>query len=1068
MWASCVAETPRGRSVEIDADGHHFDSQGPQAKALATRRRPRLKGNKTKVIIRASHNAVICNLFSYGVIHDVRSWLKYRWFLNLSRKLIWLCLSVVICPWVHSQTSDPGTGQTQKPAQWMTQLSSYEGQNVSSIEIAGRPDLSLSQFVPFFKQKTSEPFSIEKVDQTAVALKTSGKFQEVRVQVVPDPNGLRVLFILEPAVYFGIFQFPGAERFTYSRLLQVANYPIQTAFNANDVEQDRQNLVTFFRQQGYFLATVDREIKVDSGNEIANVIFRVALGVRAKFGSIDIEGAPADDAAQLRAKLATFVARARGAAIRPGKTYSRGRLTRAAQYLQSILQKQGYLGAQVKPGGAEYHADTNRADIRFAVSPGVLTHVDIQGARLWPWTRKSLLPVYQGIGADDESVHEGEQALLSYFQAKGFFNVKVDSQLETGETSETVVYRISKGDKHKVTSVQLAGNTQLPASMLTPQISVQKKRRFSSGKFSDQLLRSSVKNLEAVYQSEGFSSVKVEPTVVNNGGDIQVTFRVTEGPRDIVNSIAIEGANSFPQSQFAPDGLKLAAGLPYSQAHAMADRASIIARYLKAGYLNATLRETASEVAKNEPHRIDVVYHIYEGPRVFAGDKITLGRERTRQKLIDIDTSAIKPDSPLTELNLLTAGSKLYDRTGVFDWAEVDPKRDITTQTKEDVLVKVHEAKRNDFTYGIGFEIIKRGGSVPSGTVAIPGLPPVGLPSNFTTNEVTYYGPRGSILYTRNNLRGKGESLSLTAFAGRLDQRGAFYYILPHVRWSSWGATASFSVEHNEENPIYSSQEEIGSLQVQRPLDNLKHDILFLRYSFSKTDLTHLLIPDLVPPEDQHVRLSTVAANLTRDTRDNALDEHKGVLQSIELDVNPKIFGSTAGFAKLTGQAAYYKQAFHNIVWANSIRIGLAQPFTDSFVPLSEAFFTGGSNSLRGFPLDGAGPQRQVKVCSTGSSIECSFIQVPSGGNQLLLLNSEARIPIPLKKGLGIVAFYDGGNVFPIIGFHDFTSLYSNNVGLGLRYSTPVGPVRVDFGRNLNPVPGISPNQYFITIGQAF
>ena len=259
-----------------------------------------------------------------------------------------------------------------------------------------------------------------------------------------------------------------------------------------------------------------------------------------------------------------------------------------------------------------------------------------------------------------------------------------------------------------------------------------------------------------------------------------------------------------------------------------------------------------------------------------------------------------------------------------------------------------------------------------------------------------------------------------------------------------------------------------GSVQLQRFLDKKKQDVFFLRYSFSQTDLTRILIPELVLPQDQHVRLSTIAANLTRDTRDNPLDAHKGILQSIELDFNPTKLGSSVNFAKLTAQAAYYKQTFHNIVWANSIRIGLAQPFANSVVPLSAAFFTGGGNTLRGFPLDGAGPQRQVQVCNTGSSTDCSFIQVPSGGNEELILNSEARIPLPIKKGLGLVVFYDGGNVFPTVGFHDFASLYTNNVGLGLRYATPVGPVRIDLGHNLNPVPGIKSTQYFISIGQAF
>jgi hypothetical protein len=82
------------------------------------------------------------------------------------------------------------------------------------------------------------------------------------------------------------------------------------------------------------------------------------------------------------------------------------------------LQKQGFLGAQVKLTGAQYHANTNRADIHFNVDPGASTAVAIEGAHVWSWTRKSLLPVYQGIGVDEESVEEGRQALMSYFKPR--------------------------------------------------------------------------------------------------------------------------------------------------------------------------------------------------------------------------------------------------------------------------------------------------------------------------------------------------------------------------------------------------------------------------------------------------------------------------------------------------------------------------------------------------------------------------------------------------------------------------------------------------------------------------
>lgn len=950
-------------------------------------------------------------------------------------------------------------------------LSSYEGQNVSEIDIAGRPDLQTSQFESLFSQKAGQPFSREKVEQTAAAIKAKGHFDDVRIEADPEAKGVRIFLILEPAAYFGIYQFPGSGQFPYSRLIQVANYPVQTPYSAATVERGRQRLLRFYQQEGYFQAQVKSEIKLDLAHSLVNVDFPAALGHKAKFGQVSIEGLPTAQQQDLEGDLKGLLARARQAAIRPGKAYHHSTLTRARQYLQTELEKRGLLGAQVELAGAEYHADTNRADIHFQVKPGLKTTVDIQGAHLWSWTKRSLLPMYQGVGVDPETVQEGRQALTSYFQGKGYFDVKVDSQMNTTPKGDTVLYQITKEKKHKVEEVTLKGNSKLKSDQLNPHIAVKEEHFLSSGKFSDQLMRNSVNNLKAVYRSEGFSSVEVVPTVTHKGGDLNITFTVTEGPRDLVHSLKVEGADTFPPSSYAPDGLKLAAGQPYSSTRIASDRATLMANYLKAGYLNASFRETASEVSKDDPHQIDVTYHIEEGPKVDTAEVLTLGRQHTRQRLIDKEVSAIRSGQPLTQTELFAAGSRLYDNPGVFDWAEVDPKRPITTQPKEDVLIKVHEGQKNTFTYGFGFEMINRGGSVPSGTVALPGLPPVGLPSGYTTSQTTFYGPRGTVQYTRNNVRGKAETISLTAFAGRLDQRFAFYYINPTFRWSPWRATTSLSYEKNEENPIFSSRQEFASLQLQRAIDHEQKNIVFARYSFTRTDLTRILIQSLVPTADQHVRLSTIAGNFTRDTRDNVLDEHRGVLDTLELDLNSSKLGSSDDFAKLTAQAAWYKQKVHNIVWAESIRIGLAQPFSNSHVPISEEFFTGGANSLRGFPLDSAGPQKTVYLCPGGASSCTSPLQitVPAGGNELLILNSEARIPLDMiKKNLSVVPFYDGGNVFNRVGFHNFTSLYANNIGVGFRYATPVGPVRIDFGYNLDPNPGTKAFQTSISIGQAF
>jgi outer membrane protein insertion porin family len=225
----------------------------------------------------------------------------------------------------------------------------------------------------------------------------------------------------------------------------------------------------------------------------------------------------------------------------------------------------------------------------------------------------------------------------------------------------------------------------------------------------------------------------------------------------------------------------------------------------------------------------------------------------------------------------------------------------------------------------------------------------------------------------------------------------------------------------------------------------------------------------LVLPRDRDVKLSTVSSALIRDTRDKPLDAQHGSYATVNLGITPTAFGSSVNFARLFAQYALYKPV-HGIVFANSIRLGFDKALLGSFVPTSQLFFAGGGTTLRGFPIDEAGPPRIVPFCNvlTGST-SCVPVTVPVGGRQLFILNSELRFPLKMiMSALGGVIFYDGGNVYSAINFNQFVNDYSSTIGIGLRYATPVGPVRIDFGHRLNRIPGISENQYFITLGQAF
>jgi outer membrane protein insertion porin family len=979
----------------------------------------------------------------------------------------------------QTQPPEPKGTPTQAPAQTPKTapqirevLPSYEGQNVTSVELAGQPNLDTKDLLPLLTMQPNQPFSQKKADESIAALKQAGKFHDVQLDVRPETSGVRVLFVLQPATYFGIYIFTGTGRFSYTRLLQVANYPPKGSYNPTDVENARRSLEDFFKRNGYFKAKVASQIQTSPPYGLANVIFQATLNRRAKFGNVIIQGTTGQQRTNLENKLRTLMARLRGSAIRPGKNYKLSTIQKASRYLTNQLAKQGYLDAKVQMRGADYSPETNRANILYDITLGPIVHVTVTGAHLWSWDKKKLLPVYEHAGTDPELIQEGQQNLISYFQSKGYFNAAVTTKVDNQPSGETIAYQINKGQRHKVKEVKVTGNHYYPEKKILSYVKVKQAHILSHGQYSEQFTRASVKNIENLYKADGFSSVKVTSKISNERGDISVAFLVEEGPQDLVGELAVNGNDTLSEAVLAPKGFKLRTGQPYSQQSATADRNQIMATYLSQGYLTATFRETVHAVP-NEPHRLQVVYQIYEGPQVKTATVVTLGRVRTKQKLIDRQISGLTNGEPMKEDDLLSSETKLFN-TGVFDWAEVDPRREVTTQHQEDVIVKVHETRPNTLIYGLGFDVINRGGSVPSGTVVVPGIPPTALPQNFKTSEKTFWGPRGTIEYTRNNMTGRGDSLTFSGLAARLSQNGSIVYTDPALFWTNWTSSFSINGQHNSENPIFTFREAQFGYELQRPLNGDRNQNLFLRYNFTETGITDLLIPDLVPPDNLHVRLSTLSASYIRDTRDNPTDAHKGIYESFELDFNPRALGSNFNFTRLLAQAAYYKKIPADIIWANSVRVGLEQSFSGSSVPLSETFFSGGGSTLRGFPLNGAGPQRVITACGNpADQSTCAPITVPVGGPELLIVNSELRIPVNaglpiVGKNLGFAAFYDGGNVFSHIGFHDFGGTYSNSVGLGLRYKTPVGPIRIDVGHNLNADPGIKSTQFFITLGQAF
>jgi outer membrane translocation and assembly module TamA len=192
------------------------------------------------------------------------------------------------------------------------------------------------------------------------------------------------------------------------------------------------------------------------------------------------------------------------------------------------------------------------------------------------------------------------------------------------------------------------------------------------------------------------------------------------------------------------------------------------------------------------------------------------------------------------------------------------------------------------------------------------------------------------------------------------------------------------------------------------------------------------------------------------DDRDDPLEPRRGLFLGADLQLSATGLGGES-FVKGFLQATGVHRVRADLVFVMSARLGLASTFGSEgpLLPLPERFFAGGDYGPRGFPVDGVGPQ------VVGSDGEL----YPTGGNALLLGGAEIRYN--LTRALQVATFLDVGNVYPEIADLTLPEL-RRSAGVGVRYKTPIGPVRLDWGYVLDRQPGESASRFHLTIGHAF
>jgi outer membrane protein assembly complex protein YaeT len=744
------------------------------------------------------------------------------------------------------------------------------------------------------------------------------------------------------------------------------------------------------------------------------------------------------------------------------------------------FEKQNRLTASVRLARRDYDAASNTIKPTLDANGGPKVKINVTGAKISKGKLKEYVPVFDEQTVNRDLLVQGAGNLHDYFQSAGYFDAEVDFRMkDAGPDEQDITYVLELGPRHKLVSVAIQGNHYFRTKDIRERMYMQPSGfiRLRHGRYSEAFVRRDKEAVQSLYKGNGFRDVKVTATSVDDykgkTGNVAVTVKIDEGPQYSVSGLTLEGFDQLGKNNIAAN-LAVSPGEPFSEANVALDRDYILRTYQAAGFPDAAFDWKMTPAAT--PHQFDVRYQVTEGSREFVRDLLITGLTHTRRSLVDPGLH-LHPGDPLSWVEMGAIQRNLYE-LGVFDTVDMAIQNpDGDTQDKY-VVYHLTEGHRYSVAVGLGAEIAEIGGSQYS----------LDNPQGQTG-----FSPRGSFEISRLDMFGLGQSLNFKSRVSSLDDLASLNYLIPRIH-NVEGRDISITLLYDSERDVrtFASRRLEADLQLSQKLS--KATRVFWRYSYrdSKVDPGTLKInPLLIPLYSQPALIGELSANLVQDRRDNPANAHHGIYNTVDIGVSSHFFGSRQSFGKILLHNSYYHPIHGNLVLASNTEFGFIAPFgvpsgenASEFIPLPERFFGGGGTSERGFPDDQAGPRDS----DTG---------FPLGGNALLFHSTELRFPL-IGDNIGGVLFHDIGNVYSTLGAISFgvhqTSLtdfdYMNHaVGFGIRYQTPLGPVRVDLAYSINPptfnglegtydqllfggatrvLQSVSHFQFFFSIGQAF
>jgi outer membrane protein insertion porin family len=1024
-------------------------------------------------------------------------------------------------------------------------LWSRAGEKVEALQFEGVTFSSSNAIFGELQQKIGAPLNPELVRVDLRRLYATGRYRDIAVYVdaKAEGGGVTLVYTGAPRYYVGRVTIEGVKDDRLSSLLEFSTkLDPGTAYVDGAIPSAAAGVKESLAQNGFFEPKVSATTTLDKDNHQVNTVVTVQTGPQAKVGNVTVDGTDkgiTTEEFREQAKLnCSRITQGFDKLIHRDcrDKVNRDTVSNALSGVRSYYQKKDHLEGTISLQKSTYAAERDQLDYEFAANQGPIVKVTVDGVKLARSRIKLLVPVFQEGAVDNDLLNEGAYNIKDYMQQKGYFDVQDSVKLEGKASGHvTVEYTVETGRRHKVVAVNIKGNKYFDYSTIDDLLRVKKGDAYQrSGRYSAQLVEQDVSSIESLYRANGFSSVKASAAVKDtdevNGkalkaAQIAVTFTIVEGPQQKFGDVELNGVDASREKEIR-SLLSSQTGQPFSLITLSGDRDAVLSYYLSHGFDHARV-EIAQNVQAEDKTRTDVALNVTEGQQVFVDKVLLSGINHTRPSVVNSQL-LVHAGDPLDQAALLQTQRNLYN-LALFSEVNAAVQNPSGDDPSKNVLVQLTEAKRWDVTYGFGFE-------AQTGTPGV--VPGTTRGSTAAQNGKAGVSPRVSIDVSRINLRGTQDSLTLHATYGLLEEVATLSFNVPQLLGHK-NLTGQVSGGYSNVQNIttFASSTLQGDFRVSQKVkraDNFIYDFQYRRVSVDPNSLE--ITPNLIPQLSEPVTVGGPQITYFHDTRDpSPLDAHKGQYFSVQEFIASSKFGSDTTFNKLdVTESTYYTFGKKKYVFARNTRVGFEHFFganpnasnvtaigvsnascagtlletnpTCNAVPLPERLYAGGATSHRGFGINAAGP----RDLTTG---------YPVGGAGVVVNTFELRLPPPTLPIVGdsvsFVIFHDMGNVFQYpgdmfksiknfrqpneatcrnvtvpagqtadqaVGTCNF-NYYSHAVGLGVRYNTPVGPIRLDFSYNLNPpiypvfddYSGAAPYvgqashfNFFFSIGQSF